>query len=148
MKYRNWIIVLVIIGIFLGVGVYFIFYSLGKNQNQDSNYQAERTKADVSLNNTIEEEKKEEEKNKENKEVEKQELETEIASFSTKILTKDNSRQKNISITCNTLNDTIVEPGSTFSFCNIVGQATTNKGYEKADIFDAKRKCEERTWWR
>ena len=42
----------------------------------------------------------------------------------------------NISITCSTLNETIVANGSTFSFCNTVGQATTSKGYQKADIFD------------
>ena len=35
--------------------------------------------------------------------------ETEIASFSTKIYTKDSSRQNNVSITCSKLNDTIVE---------------------------------------
>ena len=61
--------------------------------------------------------------------------ETEIASFSTKIYTKDSERQNNISITCSTLNDTIVENGQTFSFCNTVGKATSSKGYQKADVF-------------
>lgn len=64
--------------------------------------------------------------------------EEEIASFSTKIYTKDASRQKNISITCSALNDTLVENGNTFSFCGTVGPATSSKGYQKADIFDAK----------
>lgn len=64
--------------------------------------------------------------------------EEEIASFSTKIYTKDANRQKNISITCSTLNDTLVENGQTFSFCGTVGPATSSKGYQKADIFDAK----------
>ena len=62
--------------------------------------------------------------------------EEEISSFTTKIVTKDSSRQKNISITCSTLNDTLVENGAEFSFCNTVGQATSAKGYQKADIFD------------
>lgn len=61
--------------------------------------------------------------------------ETEIASFSTKIYTKDSSRQNNVSITCSKLNDTIVENGKTFSFCNTVGKATSSKGYQKADVF-------------
>lgn len=61
--------------------------------------------------------------------------ETEIASFSTKIYTKDSERQNNVSITCNSLNDTIVENGKTFSFCNTVGKATSSKGYQKADVF-------------
>ena len=38
--------------------------------------------------------------------------EEEISSFTTKIVTKDSSRQKNISITCSTLNDTLVENGA------------------------------------
>ena len=62
--------------------------------------------------------------------------EEEISSFTTKIVTKDSSRQKNISITCSTLNDTLVENGAEFSFCNTVGPSTTSKGYQKADIFD------------
>ena len=73
--------------------------------------------------------------------------EEEISSFTTKIVTKDSSRQKNISITCSTLNDTLVENGAEFSFCNTVGPATTAKGYEEADIFDANRKKEKRSWW-
>ena len=61
--------------------------------------------------------------------------ETEIASFSTKIYSKDSERQNNVSITCNSLNDTVVENGKTFSFCDTVGKATTSKGYQKADVF-------------
>lgn len=62
--------------------------------------------------------------------------EEQIATFSTKIYSNDTARQNNISITCNTLNDTIVKNGETFSFCGTVGQASTSKGYQKADIFD------------
>lgn len=63
--------------------------------------------------------------------------EEEIAVFDTKILTKDPNRQHNIGLTCSTLNNTVVEKGATFSFCNTVGQATSSKGYKEADIFDA-----------
>lgn len=63
--------------------------------------------------------------------------EEELSSFSTKIYTKDTSRQNNISITCSTLNETIIPNGSTFSFCNTIGQSTSSKGYQKADIFDS-----------
>lgn len=66
--------------------------------------------------------------------------EEEISSFSTKIVTKDANRQHNINLTCSTLNNTIVESGNTFSFCNTVGQATSAKGYKEADIFDANGK--------
>lgn len=63
--------------------------------------------------------------------------EEEISTFSTKIYTKENNRQTNINITISSLNKTTVKPGDTFSFCNTVGKATTNKGYEKADVFDS-----------
>ena len=59
-----------------------------------------------------------------------------LAQFSTKIYSTDSARQNNIKITCNSLNNTTVKNGSTFSFCNTVGQATSAKGYQKADIFD------------
>ena len=65
----------------------------------------------------------------------KKETETQISEFSTKIYTKDKERQNNINITCSSLNNTYVEIGDTFSFCNTVGKATTSKGYKKADVF-------------
>ena len=64
-----------------------------------------------------------------------QKQETEIASFSTKIYTKDKERQNNISLTCSKLNGTLVYNSNTFSFCDTVGKATTSKGYKKADVF-------------
>lgn len=137
------------IGIALGVGAYFIVYNVGNKTNEQGNYKATRTEANVNQNEENnnqseknEAEKSNTEKSEENSQLEQnqqeqpQSVEKEIASFTTKIVTKDSSRQKNIGITCNTLNGTIVEPGSTFSFCNTVGQATTAKGYQKADIFD------------
>ena len=149
MKYRSWIIVLVIIGIVLGIGAYLVVYNVGDKSNNQENYEATRTEAEVNNadnqninqeeNNTQTEKDKEQETQQQSEQTQVP-VEKEIASFSTKIVTKDSSRQNNIRITCNTLNETIVEPGATFSFCNTVGQATTAKGYQKADIFDANGK--------
>ena len=61
--------------------------------------------------------------------------ETEIASFTTKIYTKDSGRQNNLTLACSALNDTTVENGKTFSFSKTVGKATSSKGYKKADVF-------------
>lgn len=61
--------------------------------------------------------------------------ETEIAQFSTKVYSKDPERQNNIGITCKTLSSKEVKPGETFSFCDTVGKATTEKGYQEADIY-------------
>ena len=70
-----------------------------------------------------------------NKEASKQSKETEIASFTTKIYSKDKGRQKNLTLACSALNDTTVENGKTFSFSRTVGKATSSKGYKKADVF-------------
>ena len=74
-------------------------------------------------------------------------IETEIASFTTKIYTKDSDRQNNISITCSSLNDTTIENGQTFSFCNTVGKATSSKGYKKSDVFQDGEKIEALGRW-
>ena len=66
---------------------------------------------------------------------EQQPSEEVLSSFSTKLSNKDEERTNNIQITCSSLNNTIVEPNSIFSFCQIVGKSTTEKGYKKADIF-------------
>ena len=63
--------------------------------------------------------------------------ETDLSSFSTKIYTpNDEARQTNITITCSKLNEKVINPKETFSFCNTVGKATPEEGYQKADIFD------------
>lgn len=64
--------------------------------------------------------------------------ETEISTFSTTLYSKDSERQNNIQITCSALSGTVVKNGETFSFCSTVGPATSDKGYQKADIFDNK----------
>lgn len=69
-------------------------------------------------------------------------IETELASFTTKIYTKDSDRQTNISITCSNLNETTIENGQTFSFCDTVGKASSSKGYKKADVFVDGKKIE------
>ena len=63
-------------------------------------------------------------------------IEEPLSEFTTKIYSTDSARQNNINITCNTLNGTVVNNRETFSFCNTVGKATTDKGYQEADIYD------------
>ncbi len=60
-------------------------------------------------------------------------VETEISSFSTK-LSGDNNRLENIRISCNSINGTILNSGDTFSFNNVVGKPTSDKGYKEADV--------------
>lgn len=60
-----------------------------------------------------------------------------ISTFSTPVnYPEETDRQTNMAICCDTLNGTIVKAGAEFSFCDTVGQATPEKGYKEADIFD------------
>lgn len=111
----------------------------GSPQNQNSN---NNTSNNTSSDNSDSPSKPTEEPAK------PQNIETQIADFTTKIYTKESDRQNNISITCSTLNDTIVENGGTFSFCNTVGKATTDKGYKKADVFIDGKKIEALGRWK
>lgn len=150
------IIIILIIG---GVGYYFYNQFQNNKKNDTSSYEAEKTSTNnqENQNNSLEENKTDNETTEENKkkseendknqettednsskqqEQKAQYTETQIATFSTKIYSQDSARQNNIKITCNTLNGTTVKNGSTFSFCSTVGQASTAKGYQEADIYD------------
>lgn len=140
-------IVLFVLLVLVGIGVAVFFFNSSKNNNS-SLYNAEKTASNNSNNtsNSSSESDNRSENSSNNRNsaegngtTSSQTVpvfpEIEIASFSTKIYTKESSRQNNISITCSTLNDTIVEKGSTFSFCDTVGKATSDKGYEKANVF-------------
>lgn len=135
MKKYMWIVILVLV--FTIGGIVYFFKS---NKKTDSNYSAEKTNlnnvsnnsnnnisnstnntSNTPLNNTT---------NIQHKIVEK-----EISSFSTKIKNKkDLNRQSNISITCSSLNNTIIKPNEVFSFCDTVGPATSDRGYKNANI--------------
>ena len=145
MKKSKWVIISILIALIL-IGVAIYYYS--NNVKNDNNYTAERTSTNNEAkddnveqnstentlnNNDITNTSNASSNNEINKTTTK---EVTIASFSTKIYSKDSARQNNIKITCNTLNNTTVNSGETFSFCQTVGQATSSKGYEKADIYD------------
>lgn len=77
-----------------------------------------------------------ESQDKENQQQTTQPKETQIATFTTKIYTKEKARQNNMQITASRLNGKIVKNGSTFSFCNTLGPSSSKNGYQEADIFD------------
>lgn len=149
---KKWIAIIIVVSVILA-GIGFYFY-INNSNNKTSDYNAEKTATETNTTQN------QENANTENNETTEQEAlnqvpnaqspqpaETapapaptpteaeELASFSTKIYTKDSSRQNNITITCSSLNDTDVSNGETFSFCNTVGRSSPSKGYTKADIF-------------
>ena len=138
MKKYLWIILLVAV---LVIGGIIYFYK--SNSKPNSNYSAERSSlnnvsntansisnsADNTSNSTL---------GNTNANKTKKTVEKEIASFSTKITNKkDSNRQGNITITCSSLNNTIVKPGETFSFTSLVGKSTSDKGYKEANVINS-----------
>lgn len=162
-KKALFIIILILLAL-AGVGIYFYFSNnSSKKENYEASRTATNVENNTNTENqtntntsSSEETQKQETNNEESNDEEsanesKQEEQTkgiteedkkveykeeEIATFSTKIYSSDSARQNNIKITCNTLNGTTVKNGSTFSFCQTVGQASSSKGYQEADIFD------------
>ena len=145
MNKKIWVIIALIIIILIGVGIFFYFQTNTPAKTEE-NYEVNRTAVSNTFNEenttSLENDKQQSSTNQtkhgitetENKQTPK--TEEQIATFATKIYSTDKARQNNINITCNTLNDTIVKTSETFSFCNTVGQASTSRGYQKADIFD------------
>ena len=135
---KSIVLIVILVLAIIGAGVFFYFRY---NNFNNSNYEASKTSTNSNQNTN---ENSNQTENSENsgantnvvEEKPKQPVETQISTFSTKIYTKDSARQNNLQITCSTLNNTTVKAGDTFSFCDTVGQATSSKGYEKADIFD------------
>ena len=163
MKNKTWIILIILTLAILGVIYFFFSRSNEKTGNQENtnnsqNYEASKSSTNGTNNNSntstenSTNELKSEESNSTNSTTSDENainqntnpqtapehipVEEQIATFSTKIYTKDSARQNNIQITCNTLNGTTVPNGSTFSFCNTVGPSSSSKGYQKADIYD------------
>ncbi len=133
MNKNTWIITVIVL-LLIGAGIYFYFNNNANNQN--SKYEANRTAANSNSVQNNSESENISNNEQSNSTSQPQIQEQELSTFSTKIYSKDTARQNNISITCNKLNGTIVKPSETFSFCTTVGRATSDQGYQKADIFD------------
>ena len=110
----------------LAIGVA-IFAFNNSNKEEDS-YTAEKTGIKVQ-NTTLEED-----QNQSNK-VQQENKEEKLAEFSTRLPNDTKARDDNIKLACKTLNGTEVKSGETFSFWEVLGCPTKEKGYEKAKTF-------------
>ncbi|MFQ8661321.1 MAG: VanW family protein [Clostridia bacterium] len=138
MNKKNIIYLIIILAIIISFGVYFYFKSSNSSKTV---YDADKTT--ISKNNIINENSNSSTSNNTSNPSNTSSQntvskETEISTFSTTLYSKDSERQHNIQLTCSSLNGTIVKSGETFSFCSTIGPATSDKGYQKADIFDNK----------
>lgn len=111
------VFIIFIVAIVVVGGIWWYNSTQKDDVNNQVNYEAKRS----STNTT--------------KPIDKPKVETEISNFSTKIYNKDKERQNNISITCESLTNKEIKPNEEFSFCKTVGKATTDRGYQKADIY-------------
>ena len=137
--------IFIIIGLLalIGIGIYFYVQNTNTN-NEESNYEANRTSAEGNTSNeentshieTTNKTKNTTSENTTNTDNTPKTVEEQLSAFSTKIYSNDANRTKNMEITTSTLDGTIVKKGETFSFCNTVGPATSSKGYLEADIYD------------
>ena len=135
MKKRVLIIASIVIFAFVG---YFLYQSNSNHPtNYTSNYTAEKTASTNEINNTtnaIEDNTTTENSLSEEISDKKSDNET-ISDFSTKLPKDTKARYSNIELACETLNNTIVKSGETFSLWNTLGCPTKEKGYEKAKSF-------------
>lgn len=144
MNKKGLIILVIIVTILISSGIYFYISNNKNNSNNEKNYETNKT----STSKSTEENTPSNETAEDKKSDTPQYTEEQLSTFSTTIYSKDYARQNNIQITCNTLNGTTVKNGDTFSFCNTVGQSTSAKGYQKADIFDRDgNKKKGLRWW-
>ena len=137
--------IFIIIGllVLIGIGIYFYVQNTS-TYKQETNYEANRTSTEgntsneqnTSNNETTNETKNTTSENTTNTDNTPKTVEEQLSAFSTKVYSNDANRTKNMEITTSTLDGTIVKKGETFSFCNTVGPATSNKGYLEADIYD------------
>ena len=119
MKKNNYIFIIAFLIIIIGAIIYFTLFSNKEPSNNNSI--GSRISTNINFEST-------------NAEIEQIQKEVQLATYSTQI--KDNSpgRLTNIRITCGIINGTIINPGQTFSFNEIVGQPTAARGYQEAKI--------------
>lgn len=140
MKNKNWIIGVVLLVAIIGLLLYF-FLTKNNDTPQQSEYTPSRTSANTTIenNNTTSSNSNtianitSENTTANNKAKEK--TETKISSFSTPIVDDNENRINNIKITCKRISDTIVKSDEEFSFCDVVGQPSSDDGYKEAHAF-------------
>lgn len=137
MNKKNKVIYVILFIALLGILLFFFLKDGSNNSNYTSQHNENNNNSNYETNKMSANQENSEEKEQSDS---PQIVEEQIATFSTKIYSTDQARQNNINISCNTLNGTTVKNKDTFSFCSTLGQATSSKGYQKADIFDNKGK--------
>lgn len=125
----KYILIIIALAIIIGAIIYFFTKDNSMNISQSNNESsASRTSSDTNTDNN----------SNTNTEAQNKKdtppKETPISSFSTVIGDNSAGRLTNIRITCSIINGTIINPNETFSFNEIVGKPTAERGYQEAKI--------------
>lgn len=105
-------------------------------EENSSDYSSERTTYEVEVNN-VTDNNTAPQSNTNSSSNTTANVEEELYQYKTKIYTKTEARQNNVRLACSELNNTIVSSGQTFSFCDTLGPAKPEDGYQKAETFDS-----------
>lgn len=116
--------------LFILLTITLLFLTGCSKQESPSNYSSEKTtyhvKVNYSSNNTTS-----------HSTQTSPTVEEELSTFKTTIYTKTDARQNNVRLACEELTETTVAPGETFSFCDTLGPAKPEDGYQKAETFES-----------
>ena len=126
-------ILIFVILLFLGLVIFGIYYNNTNSPNTADNAIASRISADVNMERA-ENRLSSLDANHTGGNITTSGIGKELATYSTTIKDNSSGRLVNIRLTCNTLNGTIINPGDTFSFNNVVGEPTVEKGYQEATV--------------
>lgn len=143
------IIALAIIGI-----IYLVFTSninLLNNESNDNNIQNQYTKNEENNTNKVSEENNNENNTENDINISKEKLneneknklntpqkEEQIATYTTTLYDKEQTRIENINLAISKLNGVAIENGTEFSFNNTIGPMDGSNGFKKATGFDSK----------
>lgn len=126
---KKYIIGIILAVVIVGVILFFVFSNNSQNQTPSTMGTKVNTEInDIPISNN------QNNSNINNEVIPKEPTETELAKSTTKILVDDNKRDNNLEITASKINNHIVKVGEEFSFNDVVGNPTPDKGYEKAGI--------------
>ena len=122
---KRFAFIFIILILVIGILVYFSFKDNNKTEEADYNTTKESEQNIINEINNV--------SVPQNTIKEHKVVETELASFSTD-LQGDSARLNNIRVTCDTINGTVINAKDTFSFNNIIGMPSSDKGYQEADV--------------
>lgn len=125
MKKYLWIFIFFIILII--IMIYIIIPNFNNSKKQTDKYTAEKTGTQIN--------KEQYQNNNLDEYINNQNQQEKISEFTTKLPNDTKERYSNIALACETLNESIIRSGETFSLWEILGCPTQEKGYKKAKAF-------------